>query len=129
MIVYDADEGTPITYLRFKPYNYNQTITPGDYFDIESIAFYSSFEEAAVDGMPRFEKNEDGKKGDANGDGVLNLLDVIAVSRSVAEWNGYKYNINFKAADANTDGYVNLLDTIIIARYMANWSGYDKYFS
>jgi hypothetical protein len=127
--VYDADEGTPVKYIRFKIYDYQQALTNGDYFDIKSIAFYSSVEEAENNGMPTFEKPAEAKKGDVNGDGVLNLLDVIAVSRSVAEWNGYKYNINFKAADANTDGYVNLLDTIIIARYMANWSGYDKYFS
>ena len=123
-----ADEGTPITYLRLKPYNLNQTINPGDYFDIESIAFYSSLEEAAIDGMPTFEKPADGKIGDADGDGAVTIIDLVLVSRGIADWYGYKSNFDYKASDINADGYVNLVDPIIIARYMADWGGYDKYF-
>jgi len=55
--------------------------------------------------------------GDANGDGVINVLDLAWTARMIAglEANGDTY----PGADANQDGSVNVLDLAKIARIIA----------
>ena len=57
--------------------------------------------------------------GDADGDGVLTLKDVVVMRRMLARWEGY--SINDANADVDGDGKVTLKDATLIERYLADW--------
>lgn len=118
----DADANSPVKYLRFKPYDFMRPINANDYFDIESVAFYKTIEEAARDGKPEEEKPPVYNKGDVNTDGKTDIIDLLVLSRHHADWLGYKNEIDFICSDVNADGYVDLLDCTILARHLALWS-------
>ena len=59
--------------------------------------------------------------GDADGNGVVNLRDVVLTLRHLA--GGWNVQIDEKAADVDADGDVTLKDTAQISRYLAG--GYD----
>lgn len=64
--------------------------------------------------------------GDVNGDGVINPLDRLTLSRYLANWPDYTADkIDMDAADVNCDGVVNPLDRLILSRYLANWPEYN----
>ena len=48
--------------------------------------------------------------GDANGDGVINVLDLIAIINYIMGGNPDPFD--FEAADLNNDGIVNILDVV-----------------
>ena len=60
-------------------------------------------------------------KGDVNGDGTVNLKDVVMIRRYIA--GGWNVTINESIADVNGDGNVNLKDVVMIRRYIAG--GWD----
>ena len=53
--------------------------------------------------------------GDANGDGVVTLLDVVALLRASA---GDTYNTSRDGLDVNEDGAVSVLDVIVAIRHV-----------
>jgi hypothetical protein len=56
------------------------------------------------------------KKGDLNGDGSVDVLDLIVVAKALGTHPGDpKYNPN---ADINGDGEIDVLDLIIVAKYL-----------
>lgn len=57
--------------------------------------------------------------GDANGDGDINLLDLITIRKHLAKWQNIE--INLDNADCNGDGDVNLLDLILMRKHLARW--------
>lgn len=57
--------------------------------------------------------------GDVNGDGNINLLDLIALRKYLAKWS---VEIDLTAADCNGDGNVSLLDLITLRKYLAKWN-------
>ena len=57
------------------------------------------------------------KSGDVNGDGSVNLKDVVMIRRYIA--GGWNVAIDEKLADVNKDGSVNLKDVVMIRRYIA----------
>lgn len=59
--------------------------------------------------------------GDADGNGVVNLRDVVVTLRHLA--GGWNVQIDEKAADVDADGDVTLRDTAQMSRYLAG--GYD----
>ena len=59
--------------------------------------------------------------GDANGDKSVNLLDVTAVSRSLA--GGWNVTIDEDNADVNGDKHVDLKDVVLLRRYLAGGWG------
>lgn len=64
--------------------------------------------------------------GDVNGDGDIDSLDSLTLSRYFANWPDYSADkIDMDAADVNCDGVVNQLDRVILSRHLANWSGYE----
>ena len=64
--------------------------------------------------------------GDVNDDGIINMLDAIAVIKYYAKWDGYGEDaLILDAADVNNDQIVNMLDAIAIIKHYAKWSGYE----
>ena len=57
--------------------------------------------------------------GDADGDGILNLKDVVILRRMLSGWDGY--SINDTNADVDGDGKVTLKDAVMLERYLAGW--------
>ena len=55
--------------------------------------------------------------GDANGDGEVNIMDLIPMSKYVSGVTDTK--INLEAADVNTDGVVDDIDVAIMKKYLA----------
>ena len=66
------------------------------------------------------------KKGDVNGDGVVDLSDYADLAKYLAEWSGYDKIVNVQAADLNGSGGADLDDLSILAKYLAEWSGYEE---
>ena len=65
--------------------------------------------------------------GDVNGDGAVDNLDRLAITRYLADWDGYnESDINMAAADVNNDGSVDNLDRLALTRHLANWEGYEE---
>ena len=59
--------------------------------------------------------------GDVDDNGKINLRDVTALKKHVAEWTGI--TINQYAADVNADGKINLRDVTLLKKYVAEWDG------
>ena len=57
--------------------------------------------------------------GDINGDGGVNLKDLVTLSRYCANWDVSVSNVD--ALDVNNDGIVDLEDVTVLARYLAGW--------
>lgn len=65
--------------------------------------------------------------GDVNGDGKVNNLDRVVLTRYLADWDDYPESvIDMTAADVNCDGKVNNLDRVILTRYLADWDDYPE---
>ena len=58
-----------------------------------------------------------GKKGDANGDGTVNINDALVIAQRSAGMSPNPFNTTL--ADANCDNVVNINDALIVARYSA----------
>jgi hypothetical protein len=56
-------------------------------------------------------------KGDANGDGNVNISDVTHIQRYSADYSGYKVDVD--VADMNNDGVVNVKDATYLQRVLA----------
>ena len=54
--------------------------------------------------------------GDATGDGIVNLLDVIRIIKSITDEGIYVH----PAADVNKDGVINVYDALIIVKSIIN---------
>ena len=63
--------------------------------------------------------------GDVNGDGDVNLKDLVTLAQYVADWDGLEVDEN--ALDVNGDGEVDLDDVNTLARYLAGWDDSDVY--
>ncbi|MBQ7821053.1 MAG: Ig-like domain-containing protein [Clostridia bacterium] len=119
----DADDDSPLEYLRLKPFHIGYALTSDHYFDIESIGFYNSVE-AAESGTI----TEDTLiRGDIDGDGSISTTDSVALSRYFAKWTGYT-DIPLSVADIDLDGYVTTTDSVALSRYFAKWTGYTDLF-
>ncbi len=57
-------------------------------------------------------------KGDASGDGTIDILDALAVLQAAVGWNNTIYD---EAADVNGDGACDILDALLILQYAVGW--------
>ena len=71
-----------------------------------SFAFTSNVQ-ASLPSVPE----DDILYGDANNDGVINILDIITIINYIMGLNPDHFN--FEAADVNNDGVINILDVIL----------------
>ena len=55
--------------------------------------------------------------GDANGDGAVNMKDVLAMRKYIA---GLESKVDVTAADVNGDGAVNMKDVLHVRKFLAN---------
>ena len=62
-----------------------------------------------------------GTKGDVNGDGTVNLKDVVLLRRYIA--SGWGVTLDETIADVNGDGKVNLKDAVMLRRFIAGGWG------
>ena len=60
-------------------------------------------------------------RGDVNGDGAVNLKDVVLIRRYIAK--GWDVTVEESVADINGDGIVNLKDVVALRRQIAG--GWD----
>ena len=64
--------------------------------------------------------------GDVDGNGKVELSDIMQLRRHVAKWGGYKELANLKAGDLNSDGKYTLRDVQILTYYHAgDYEGYE----
>ena len=56
--------------------------------------------------------------GDVDGNGTVNLLDLLRLRQSLAGWD---VTIQPVGADCDGDGKINILDLIRLRQYLANW--------
>ncbi len=54
--------------------------------------------------------------GDVNGDGVIDVADVMALRRYLA--GGYEIEIDLEASDMDSNGTINVADVILLRRYL-----------
>lgn len=66
-------------------------------------------------------------RGDANGDGKVNRVDLLVLTRRNAKWEGYEEMTVSDNCDINNDTRINRIDQMILARYLAGWEGYSDY--
>ena len=63
--------------------------------------------------------SSDNGKGDANGDGSVNMKDLVLLQRYLNQW---AVNINLSACDINGDGSVNMKDYVALQRKLNGWA-------
>ena len=56
--------------------------------------------------------------GDANGDGMVDLFDALAILKYDVGWDA---DVNLINADVNGDGAVDLFDALLILQYDVGW--------
>ena len=56
--------------------------------------------------------------GDANGDGNVDIKDLVLFSQHLAGWN---VSLDEFLSDCNCDGKINIKDIVLLAQYLANW--------
>ena len=65
-------------------------------------------------------------RGDVNGDGVFDALDVTTLQRKLVDYEVESYNE--VAADVDLDGVVDVIDVTLMQRVLANlttWEAWD----
>lgn len=60
-----------------------------------------------------------GEKGDVNGDGKVNIVDLMTIAQHIASIKTIDNDAEFDRADANSDGVVNIMDLMTVARVVA----------
>ena len=85
----------------------------------ESVYTFTVVRDAAL--IAKYEEQAVRTPGDANGDGEVNLVDVILIRRYLD--GGWNVTINTANADVDGDNEVSLKDVVLIRRYLAG--GWD----
>lgn len=85
--------------------------------------FNGDYDNVPVDMFPGSVKISGRVAGDADGDGKLNLKDVVLIRRWMA--GGWNVTINENLADINGDRTVNLEDVVLLRRYLSGGWGVE----
>ncbi len=76
---------------------------------------------------PRLRYGKTFIKGDVDGNGTVNVSDVIVLQRYLAGWDGYAEYIVYDSADVYNLGSIDVCDCISLIRHLAGWSGYETF--
>ena len=117
--LYDADysDGTIITLIFEVPedaeagtvYDINASYTYGNIVNADLALVDVEIENGAV-------IVADAMEGDVNGNGILDVADVIMLRRYLTE--GYDETIDISSADMDNDGYLTIADVILLRRLL-----------
>lgn len=98
-----------------------------------AVEYYSTIQQCYFKESNRYTislpETETAEHGDATGDGKINPLDVVTLSRYLAGWTDYTDGDKkpvLNALDLNGDGMVTLDDATVLARHIAQWIGYEE---
>ncbi|MBR6044421.1 MAG: dockerin type I repeat-containing protein [Ruminococcus sp.] len=110
-LVWNYDpKGKEVVAARFRIYHAKK----GSIFRIKNIL---------IDGEPIVKF----KRGDFNGDGVVDVVDLASMARCLARWNGYeKEKFAWQACDFDGSGDISVAEYSILARTLARWPGYAE---
>ncbi len=64
--------------------------------------------------------------GDVNADGKINHLDLVILSRYLADWEDYDLSIQAEYCNLDRKAKITTIDVSILARCLAKWTGYEK---
>ena len=56
--------------------------------------------------------------GDANGDGEIDIKDIVLFAQYLAGWN---VEVDTSLSDCNSDGKTDIKDVVLLAQYLAGW--------
>ncbi len=99
-----------------KPLNVKAEIADGDFYDNNLNYVEATTESGSITAL-------DFTPGDLNGDGKINIKDVVLIRRYII--GDYDTKINENAANVNDDGKVNSADVILLRRYIAGGYGVE----
>lgn len=99
-----------------------------DYFDIQYIGFFKNGDDAELFDYERYIAKSAGP-GDVDGNGKIEAIDVVKLTRALANWEGYEDAIDPTISDFDANGNVTLVDVIYLARHIAGWKGYEDLYS
>ena len=101
-----------------------RNISPSAFLDSYYVVFHvyknSYAHQYAEDNKIPYVLIDGPKTGDADGDGVVNINDVTAIQRHVAEFEALE-DLQAKAADVNGDGSITIEDATILQQYLAEY--------
>ncbi len=104
VIIFDGTENEPGDYVF-------EDVEPGSHhYVIEHLCYTSVTGDVNVSGNKLVEVILEGMPGDANGDGIVNVLDVISITTYFVDGEVDPFCVN--NADVNNDGLVNVMDII-----------------
>ena len=113
--------GSTTPWFRLDPVNCSGTSCDVDWFALFATAdeatIYILADKYGAEPDPEYET------GDVDGNGSINMLDVIALRRYLLNSETYPV-ANETAADANANGSINMLDVIALRRYLINSTQY-----
>ena len=92
----------------------------GWYLDTECKTKFDFENTKATENIVLYAKFVKIQYGDVNGDGEVNLNDLIYIRRYLAGWEMPK-DINVRNADVNGDGKVTEADVVLLRKYLGGW--------
>ena len=99
-----------------KPLNVKAEIADGDFYDNNLNYVEATTESGSITAL-------DFTPGDLNGDGKINIKDVVLIRRYII--GDYDTKINENASNVDDDGKVNSADVILLRRYIAGGYGVE----
>ncbi|MBQ2734064.1 MAG: dockerin type I repeat-containing protein [Clostridia bacterium] len=76
---------------------------------------------------PRLRYGKTFIKGDVDGNGTVEVSDIVVLQRYLAGWDGYAEYIVYDSADVYDLGVIDVCDAVSIIRHLAGWSGYENF--
>ena len=99
------------------------------YSDVEFIGFFANSDAAAMFDIREYRDVTDKEtkffEGDTNGDGKINSVDFVLLSRYLANWKSYDQRIYTFNSDLNKDTFITSMDATILMRRIAGWTVED----
>ena len=115
----------PANYANIEEYSFGYTMDYETFVHskIENFMIFctkdSAAEQYAIENGFKYEYLPETKPGDANGDGKVNMKDLVLIQRYL---NGWPIDIDLTACDLTGDGKVNMKDYVALQRQLNGWT-------